>query len=1148
METPENIEIKAKIIGDQAGLRKISGDFMGLAGDLAEPMLLLATGATKAQVAWAALRGVFESKVLGPLSMVAGASVAALSGITKLAKGFADLGMSGAANLQSVETRFKAILRSQQLAAERIRENVDLAKETPYSQGEVMEASRSLQILSQGALATKDNMVLIGDATATAGEEFSNVAKWTGRLYDALQSGAPIGEASMRLQEMGVITGQTRRTLESMTESGASFSETWSVVETQLKKSEGAMKDLSANLEGLQSTYQDTVDVMKAKFSAGFIDGEAATIDATTKLMEALTPSVERLGKTFGSTSNFVAKFKAKIVESIAEIPGLSSVVSSLVIGLTGLLAAMATASGVAMAKFAASLLSTTAATSKATAGISALTLAQGVQVSVSATLTDAYRTLSIAVKSLAAGEYVAAAGGVKLAAIQLWTAVKTNAASVSVIIYRGVMTGLPKVMGLVSSAARAMMASLVANPIMLAVAAIAVLATWLITIHVRYKEAQKRAEDFKKTTNDIIDSLRAQRNAIATTTDLMRAQNSAINELTNSKKALLDANRSGTKEEIALAEARVKAAQAEVDATNGYDRSKLAMTEDETVQRRKSIEDPEAIDKIDREERRAKMDPIALSRDLQKEADEARAKFEAALKERAAQKVVKDEQFKASSASNQDSSDLSSEEARLKDLQEAKSSVTREGKGLFNPTPAQTNGEFGIKAYEMPSDYVARMEEAEKEIKAKIKSLRAAVTESQVGLNAALGGDSNIEKIKARKSLREQVGQARTAVEASQTKIDESGKDATPEQAQALEQLKVKWRSLLDLVDKYDVALDSGAASRDDQDLERETAKLQKAGDRVALAEIERAARESMRATENEAISQTMDAEKAILGLKDLGLAGDLKAIDLERTRLNFAKQRLGMSEIEYQSKMSILAAEEEAAKVRASDRSKDAVTDTRVTQLRLEEEAAKRIGDIEAENTARRAADALEDSKAERAIKRQAKEMFDSAADQEKFVADQMAVEKSAREQRKKFQDEDMARKREGSKEAQDLTFGELREEILRYKGQTQAADKEKKENDKRRDDTLRKDQTQKYIDEGFLEADAGKMADKDVLAQQAARELEKLKSAGTGTIVASSLARIGGGGNVTGTDPVASRIDITNKLLAEIRDRESSGSGVE
>jgi hypothetical protein len=173
----------------------------------------------------------------------------------------------------------------------------------------------------------------------------------------------------------------------------------------------------------------------------------------------------------------------------------------------------------------------------------------------------------------------------------------------------------------------------------------------------------------------------------------------------------------------------------------------------------------------------------------------------------------------------------------------------------------------------------------------------------------------------------------------------------------------------------------------------------------------------------------------------------------------------------------------------------------------------------------------------------------MFSSAEDQKRFVAEQMQVERQAREQRRQFEEQDRARKRQGSREAQELTFGELREEVLRYQGQTKAAEEAKRENDRMRDDTLRKEQKRKYVDDGFGADEAAKMAERDVVAQQAARRLEELKRAGSGTIVASSLARIGGGGNVTGTDPVAARIDITNKLLEQIRDQRAvTSQGVE
>ncbi len=42
---------------------------------------------------------------------------------------------------------------------------------------------------------------------------------WIGRLYDGLQSGRPVGEAMMRLQELGVISGDTRNQIENLQKS-----------------------------------------------------------------------------------------------------------------------------------------------------------------------------------------------------------------------------------------------------------------------------------------------------------------------------------------------------------------------------------------------------------------------------------------------------------------------------------------------------------------------------------------------------------------------------------------------------------------------------------------------------------------------------------------------------------------------------------------------------------------------------------------------------------------------------------------------------------------------------------------------------------------------------------------------------------------
>lgn len=53
------------------------------------------------------------------------------------------------------------------------------------------------------------------------------------------------------------------------------------------------------------------------------------------------------------------------------------------------------------------------------------------------------------------------------------------------------------------------------------------------------------------------------------------------------------------------------------------------------------------------------------------------------------------------------------------------------------------------------------------------------------------------------------------------------------------------------------------------------------------------------------------------------------------------------------------------------------------------------------------------------------------------------------------------------------------------------------------------------------------------------QANRLLEEFRGRGSGTVIASSLAKIGGGGNVAGIDPDTRLLERVATLLQEIRD---------
>ena len=118
------------------------------------------------------------------------------------------------AAVESLTTSFDTLLGSVSEAESRIESIRALAASTPLSFQGLASANRLLQQLSGGALATADGMRLVGDAAAVAQQpmqsldaSIQNVALHVGRLFTSLSSGkGEIGESTLRLQELGLIT------------------------------------------------------------------------------------------------------------------------------------------------------------------------------------------------------------------------------------------------------------------------------------------------------------------------------------------------------------------------------------------------------------------------------------------------------------------------------------------------------------------------------------------------------------------------------------------------------------------------------------------------------------------------------------------------------------------------------------------------------------------------------------------------------------------------------------------------------------------------------------------------------------------------------------------------------------------------------
>lgn len=211
--------------------------------------------------------------------------------------------IGGAAKMETYALQFEVLLGSASAAQARMEDLSDYANKTPFQLPGVVEASRLLQTFTGGALAAGEGLRMVGDIAAGTGKPIEDVAFKVGRMYDAFRSGTNIGESLMYLQEMGAITGDTRREIEGLAEqvkSGGMTMETaWAKATEGFGRFSGMTDKLAASTEGKMSTAIDAVNMGLAKLGESFLPMVKQALDLVVVGMDFFNGVMEKAKKYF---------------------------------------------------------------------------------------------------------------------------------------------------------------------------------------------------------------------------------------------------------------------------------------------------------------------------------------------------------------------------------------------------------------------------------------------------------------------------------------------------------------------------------------------------------------------------------------------------------------------------------------------------------------------------------------------------------------------------------------------------------------------------------------------------------------------------------------------------------------------------------
>jgi len=249
-----------------------------------------------------------------------GAVVGVVSTITQKLIQFAERGIRAFVGLgkSAIESnadfelfagQFETLLGSAEAAQQRLEDLAVFGIKTPFELEEVVEANRILTVFGAD---TEENMLLIGDAAAGVNQKFKEVSFWAGRMYDAIQSGRPFGEAAMRLQEMGILTGDARAEIEAMQKAGESGEAVWArfseLVGTRFA---GNMDRLSRTLRGVISNLQDFAQNLLRIGGRRAFEEIKESAQRLLDILDRNAPAIERVADAFGEVAANVVDFMA---------------------------------------------------------------------------------------------------------------------------------------------------------------------------------------------------------------------------------------------------------------------------------------------------------------------------------------------------------------------------------------------------------------------------------------------------------------------------------------------------------------------------------------------------------------------------------------------------------------------------------------------------------------------------------------------------------------------------------------------------------------------------------------------------------------------------------------------------------------------
>lgn len=228
------------------------------------------------------------------------------------------LGVRNVFQYEAIQEQFTVLMKDSAAAKKRVQELADLAKQSPFSLTQYVQAAKTLYAVGNEALGTNEMIQKVGDSAAAMGVDMWQASIWVARLYNSLKSGSGVGTTADDMMRSGMLTAENYAKMVTGSRRRMPFEDLWALAMKDLSRFEGGMDRMSKTGTGSLMKLRDNIHMASIDMFGGMADSLKDVLNTMNEKMASMfkTGTFKEWGAKIGDMTRKSLNFIGRLIET----------------------------------------------------------------------------------------------------------------------------------------------------------------------------------------------------------------------------------------------------------------------------------------------------------------------------------------------------------------------------------------------------------------------------------------------------------------------------------------------------------------------------------------------------------------------------------------------------------------------------------------------------------------------------------------------------------------------------------------------------------------------------------------------------------------------------------------------------------------